>query len=114
MRFFRRKLHDPLPVPTKVIFHVQTDKQTLDITVHGYGSRTPQQIVECSKDHVLLNIYRSVQRNGLMFQRWWAEDSNGNIVESEDNYEPPGWYQRQQARRNRSDHHYDRATASRI
>lgn len=81
---------EPQRDPVRVTFHVKSDQDTVACTVHGWQSNvTAQQVVDATKDYILVQLHHAMTRRGQKIQRWWAEDEFGNIVDARGEYTPP-------------------------
>ncbi len=88
--FPRSKLREPLRLRVTVTFYMSSDMGTVDLAVHGYEpGMTPQDAVDRTKEYVLVQLHRAIAQRGGKFERWWAEDEHGNVLESHDDYQRP-------------------------
>ena len=80
------------PAPHRVIvtFYMSFDMGTVDLEVHGnQPGATQEEAVDRTKEYVLVQLHRVITQRGGTFQRWWAEDECGNVLESRDDYQRP-------------------------
>ena len=54
-----------------------------------YVDDVAQAAVEGSRDHVLSLAKGIMKQNDEEFVRWWVEDKDGNVLESQDDFRPP-------------------------
>ncbi|TGB44637.1 hypothetical protein [Mycolicibacterium peregrinum] len=73
-----------------VTFYMSSDVGTVDLAVHGYEiGVTPREAVDRTKEYVLVQLHRVTTQRGGTFERWWAEDEDGSVLESHDDYQRP-------------------------
>ncbi|WP_166902443.1 hypothetical protein [Mycobacterium sp. DL440] len=71
-------------------FYMSSDMETVDLAVHGNErGATPQEAVARTKEYVLVQLHRVITQRGGTFERWWAEDDDGNLLEARDDYQRP-------------------------
>ncbi|MCA4725794.1 hypothetical protein [Mycolicibacterium fortuitum] len=71
-------------------FYMRSTIGTVDLAVHGNQlGATPQEAVDRTKEYVLVQLDRVITQRGGTFERWWAEDEYGNVLESRDDYQRP-------------------------
>lgn len=74
----------------RVRFYVSSDIGTLDLEAVGHEPGvTPHDVVDNTKGYVLEQLHRVVMQRGGTPGRWWAEDDDGNVLDSGDDYQPP-------------------------
>lgn len=84
------KLSEPHRVRVTVTFYMSSDVGTVDLAVHGSEiGGTPREAVERTKEYVLVQLHRVITQRGGTFERWWAEDEDGSVLESHDDYQRP-------------------------
>lgn len=84
------KMSEPHRVRVTVTFYMSSDVGTVDLAVHGYAiGATPHNAVDRTKEYVLVQLHRVITQRGGTFERWWAEDGDGNILESRGDYQRP-------------------------
>lgn len=84
------KMPDPHRVRVTVTFFMSSDVGTVDLAVHRYAiGATPHEAVDRTKEYVLVQLHRVITQRGGTFQRWWAEDEHGNVLEFRDDYQRP-------------------------
>lgn len=84
------KMSEPHRVRVTVTFYMRSDVETVDLAVHGCEiGVTPYEAVARTKEYVLVQLHRVITQRGGTFQRWWAEDEHGNVLESRDDYQRP-------------------------
>lgn len=78
------------PHGVRVTYYMSSDMGTVDLEVHGnQPGATPEEAVDRTKEYVLVQLHRVITQRGGTFQRWWAEDGYGNVLESHDHYQRP-------------------------
>lgn len=78
------------PQGVRVTFYMSSDMGTVDLAVHGNQvGATAQEAVARTKEHVLVQLHGAITRRGGTFERWWAEDEYGHVLESRDDYQRP-------------------------
>lgn len=86
----RSKMLEPHRVGVTVTFYIRSDMGTVDLAVHGYQlGAIAQEAVLRTKEYVLVQLHRAITQRGGTFERWWAEDEYGNVLESLDDYRRP-------------------------
>jgi hypothetical protein len=99
------KLPEPHRVRVTVTFYMSSDMGTADLAVHGCElGATRQEAVARTKEYVLVQLHRAITQRGGTFERWWAEDEHGNVLESHDDYRRPRRPQMWSVGRSHSDH----------
>ncbi|MCV7002246.1 hypothetical protein [Mycolicibacterium alvei] len=69
---------------------MSSDTGTVDLAVQGYEREaTPKEAVARTKEYVLVQLHRVITQRGGTFERWWAEDEHGHVLESHDEYQRP-------------------------
>ncbi|QRY53832.1 hypothetical protein [Mycolicibacterium septicum] len=73
-----------------VTFYMSSDVETVDLAVHGCEiGVTPHEAVDRTKEYVLVQLHQVITQRGGTFERWWAEDDDGNVLASRDDYQRP-------------------------
>lgn len=84
------KLPDPHRIRVTVTFYMGSDVGVVDLAVHGYAiGATPREAVDRTRECVLVQLHQVITQRGGTFERWWAEDEDGNVLESHDDYRRP-------------------------
>lgn len=84
------KMSEPHRVGVTVTFYMSSDVGTVDLAVHGYEPGvTPQEALARTKEYVLVQLHGAITQRSGTFERWWAEDEDGNVLESHDDYQRP-------------------------
>lgn len=84
------KMTDPHRVRVTVTFYMSSDVGTVELAVHGYEiGVTPHKALDRTKEYVLVQLHRVITQRGGTFERWWAEDDDGKVLESRDDYQRP-------------------------
>lgn len=84
------KIPEPQRVRVTVTFYMSSNAGTVELAVHGSAiGATPREAVDRTKEYVLVQLHRVLTQRGGTFERWWAEDEDGNVLESRDDYQRP-------------------------